>query len=555
MPCMSKCTCCISNTYSTGYLYKDVTQPENSIIYVNSKTGNDSNNGTFTLPLKTIPSALFKLQQQSGNIGTIQLLGTSEFVLPNNFTFDARLFENKFSRIIIKGTRLNQQTGTVFGITLDHGPNIDNIDFNALITGSSYKWQSFSSTLISGFYNEQFMENFTNGHVYTIKENTDTKISVLSNDPVSADSVLTLENGDSYELFTIINEIRFYGEFNIISNIKGFVEFNSVKLIPNDENSQLISPIGPPLLSLLCCEILINFANISSGKSILPGSKIFEGCKITNTTTSLSILKNDDTFNTEYICFISCILTKTRGFYGGFTDMVNVWAKDCSFVMNGFNSLQTCLIENSDNIVGTVMEGRIGRLECYFVEFKDTRPASGSGLINISGGHSTQILLSKLETTKNMFLYGRESQMSITNCTMILNGTFGSFLKTSQGSNIHINFCNMQSTSTTSSQPLYLAINSRLTFARNSITRMSPSQSILLFRNLTQCYIENLTVIDVGVPTSTGIILESGSRASGININTINGNQIKVGGNVAGILQSQNDFSLAPGTTQNCSWS
>jgi len=532
---------------------------ENVIIYVDAGSGNDSNSGDSpSSAMRTLDGAIARLGTRQGNLGIIQLVGTTEFVLPEDYVFDAREMETKYTRIIIKGTRYNVVSGIVGSVTEDHGPYTPTVTGNpAAITDNEYRWQTISaSNLVAGMYNEKYFDNLTNGHAYTIKENSTTSISVLATNPSpddDNDSVLILETGDKYQIFTIFNSFRFSGEFQIMTNVKGFVEFNGVRIIPDAIGSKMITPTGPPYVNFLFCEIYITFSNESAGRlSIFPGSRMYEGCVFKNTDSAITRLKNSSTYNTEYNCYVSCIFEKVIIDHAGFSDIISCWLKDSQMIFAGFNSLYYSLIENSLELANLVLDCKIGRLRAFQNQFIDSRP-TGTALINNDANSIGNYSSNRIETALTAFRVYDNASIVAVSCVVNISSDLGRVLISARNGNTYLSNCMCINTSLTSTVPHFYLITGSLVLNNSSVTRNSANQRIIEMTQLSKIAITNLSVADVAVPTAIAVILQAGSSGYGNNITGINGtNQLRVGDTVAGGFYTQNDYGVP--TTQNCSW-
>jgi len=371
------------------------------IIYVDARLGNDSNSGDSpSSPMKSLDSALTRLGSLTGNVGIIQLIGNTEFVLPEDYVFDARDLENKYTRVIIKGTRSSVVNGTVSTITIDHGPNIPTITGSLPTeTGSEYIWQTINASgLVSGFYNEKYLDNLTNGHMYTIKENTGMTISVISADDESPDQndMLSIEVGDKYQIFTISNIIRFSGDFRIDTNIEGFVSFNSVRITPTDEFAKLISPTGLRSVHFFGCELFYTHTH-PSGVLIntYPGSYLFEGCLIKNySTSSQSNVQSHNNGMSNHI-HISCIFDNRAWALLGYNVLNSCWIKETRILTAGLVYIRHSLFESSVQPLNLpLLEVNNGSARISDCSFIDTRSYSASNYVVESDAEAQLTLVS-----------------------------------------------------------------------------------------------------------------------------------------------------------------
>lgn len=530
------------------------------IIYVNAGSGNDSNTGDSpTNAMKTLDGAIARLGSNTGTVGIIQLIGTTEFIL-DNYVFDARDLENKYTRVIIRGTRSDIVNGTATTITIDHGPDIPTITNNPPSeTGSEYRWQTINASgLQAGFYNEKYLENLTNGHTYMIKENTATTISVLSADDENPDfnTILPIEVGDKYQIFTISNVIRFTGEVRIDTNINGFVTFDSVRITPTDIYAKLITPRGLNSINLFGCELFFTSALPSGiGKNTLPGSYLFEGCLIKNYSADLAVnVQNHNNGMSNHV-HISCIFDNVIWTFLGYSVVNDCWFKDSRASTAGLVYIRYSLFESSVNAVnGSTLETNNGMARLSACSFVDTRSYNANNFAVESDAEGVLTLANNRIITNSSAIKQniRPSSVLIDRSSITITDV-GYFVLSDRNAKFTSQSSIWISTDATSTTSLFRLLDTNATFNIVTVNRNSQNQTVFHASYATKLRLNDIGIGGINLTTVPLILLNSGSHGVGEDIaSTVPGSVLRVGGNSPGGLTTQND--LASVTSENCFW-
>lgn len=535
--CFSQFDACGGNPSVTG---GDV------IIYVDARYGNDANTGDSpSTALKTLDGAIARLGTRSGTVGIIQLIGNADFVLPEDYVFDARDLELKYSRIVIRGTRSNVVNGTINTITVDHGPNTPTITGNPPVeTGNVFRWQTIDATgLTSGLYDRAYLENFTNGHTYTIKENTANSISVIVGE---SDVGFALEQGEKYQIYTISNLVVFSGNLYVYTNIDGFVEFNGVRISPLDANSKITTNLFSPYLKFVGSEIY--FPDTTFGPKVFEGSYTFEGCVI-NSDATTPIGSEVVSFSNKTTGLFNTSIIDRSVIQFSTIEISSCWLIDSMVDMQGEGicNVSYALVENAiepstSNLFNLRGISSVLRRSSII----DTRPTSGREIFAVS----TQLMkvnASRISTASDVFSLARVSHLFSSTSSWEITGG-GRFLYCDERCENVFSSTIIISRDVTTTTNLFEIRNSGLSLNTVSLTRSSPGQTIVAGTKLSNIRMERVDVDDVILPTAPAIQINYGSHGYGDTISGITSNQLKVGANVVGILQTQLD------DTENCTW-
>ncbi len=325
----------ISNYNKISVLQKVTTTQATASVWVNSDTGNDSNNGqSQQTPVASIERAFAILQTSSAVEGVIELDGSATHDFGTDTMLDFFPLISLYGTVIIRGRRTNVENVRVTQVD---------------VSSKGHRFVSVSTNITAdaNTYQKHFVQT-SDGVVFIVEEQTALGVfHIVGGNYQASPQPETWYVNQTFVAFQTSTKVAWTGDLTLVASFSR-VTFDSIEFIPSTATSQLVAPAyRDDALVMRACKIT-NIQNTASFK--VPVIRTGETGLFPLTLDKRAVLRGSVFLNGGYIEGATANAAFTTQQLDTKTVLYSVWMKDAHMACVSMCNILGMISENPQEV-------------------------------------------------------------------------------------------------------------------------------------------------------------------------------------------------------------